>query len=412
MKINLRHAWIALLLSVCAAFIFAGCSPDFDTPLSPSDNVAFVYTTDFSSSASYSTIDLDSFTAYNDLGAGTVHTDAACRYFNDKVYIVNEMGRDSIQVLDPDYNFVTTQEFSVRADSTDDSNPHDIVPCGNGHACVTRYGDDELWIVDLDTGDKLAEVDLSDYGYDGNVPCMHTMYYDEANSRVFVALQRLTSSFKVPTDGYSSVVVLDVSSADASDIAVEKEIKLSWDDSGTVNATNPISYFRYVSSSVWNPGDDHDHILIACVGHYATYYELDCGIVAIDLTDLDVEEGYVLSESSADGEINDFAVTDSGQLFAILSDDNYYTWLSEFQLTADTLGSSLTKSKIHENDSSFGYMTAIAWDSSTDVLYYGDRKATDPGVRLYDTANETELNNGEPVYVGLPPYGICLVKQE
>jgi hypothetical protein len=75
-------AFFFLVLAICT-----GCSPDFDTPLSPSDNVAFVLTTDYSGSASYSTVELDTLKSYLDLGPGKTHTDAYCRYFNDMVYV-------------------------------------------------------------------------------------------------------------------------------------------------------------------------------------------------------------------------------------------------------------------------------------------------------------------------------------
>jgi hypothetical protein len=349
-------------------------------------------------------VELDTLKSFLDVGAGKIHTDAYCRYFIDRFYVVNARGRDNIQVLDPGFNFVTVMEISMKENSSNVCNPHDISPCGSGRACVTRYDDSELWFIDLSTGTKYGQMDLSSYGYDGNNPHMHTLYYDEANDRIFVSLQRLDSSYK-PSD-YSSVLVIR-----ASTMTVEKEIKLTWNDGGTdVFATNPYTYFRRVASAQWNPGDGHDHLLISCVGKFGHYYQTDCGIVAIDLTDLEVEQGYVITESGLGGEVNDFVVTSEGRGFAVISDDELRTHLVEFSLPAGQVSGGIKIKTIRSNGDSYGALGYVALRESTDAIYYGDRMATDPGVRVYDTVNDAPVNNDNPVYVGLPPAGLCLIE--
>ena len=209
----------------------------------------------------FPTVELDTLAAYNDIGAGLVHTDAYCRSFGGYVYVVNAKGRNNIQVIDPDNNFSTVREISVKEDAFNDCNPHDIVPCGGDRACVTRYDDTELWIIDLGTGVKESEINLADYKYAGSaVPHMHTMYYDESTSRLFVALQLLDSIYK-PSD-YSSVLVIDTS---VSPVTVQ-EIKLYWNEGGgDIHAKNPISHFRKVSPAQLDFGDGNDHLLISCV---------------------------------------------------------------------------------------------------------------------------------------------------
>ena len=142
---RIKNIMIPVLSAVCLSFI--SCGPGFDVLMSPPDNVAFVLTTDYTGSGSFSTVELDTLTVFRDIGAGLVHTDAYCRYFGDMIYVVNAKGRDNIQIIDPADNFRTVREISMKEDASNDCNPHDIVLCGGDRACVTRYDDTELWII-------------------------------------------------------------------------------------------------------------------------------------------------------------------------------------------------------------------------------------------------------------------------
>jgi hypothetical protein len=79
---------------LCWGLFFISCSPDFDGPVAPQENILCVLTSDWTGSASYSVIDLDTLQCYNDLGAGMVHTDSVVRADSSRVFVLNRRGRE------------------------------------------------------------------------------------------------------------------------------------------------------------------------------------------------------------------------------------------------------------------------------------------------------------------------------
>ena len=124
---HIKSKKITIVKLLVLATIMTGCftTPEFsDTPQSPSNGVAFIITSDFTE-ASYSTIDIETLKPYRDLGLQMIHPDSFARYsaLHNRVYIINRIGRDNIQVLEPLDNFQTKMETSTGPGS----NPHDIV---------------------------------------------------------------------------------------------------------------------------------------------------------------------------------------------------------------------------------------------------------------------------------------------
>ena len=385
------------------AFLIA-CEPQpADSSVGPPEGI-FVVTTDYST-GSFSVIDPD---MYNDISSHTIHSDALVRYFTsmpDYVYIVNRLGQDNIQALDRHNNYYTVFQESVGTSS----NPHDIWVVDSSRAYVTRYDESHLWIINPCTGEKTGEIDLSDYAdaTTPGIPHMSRLYHHDGLQRLFVAVQRLASDRR-PSE-YSSVIVIDTDESSPTCNKALQEIQLKWTAGAeTVYATNPYTHFRYVPDAWWDPpaGDDnHDHIFISCVGEFGHFYRLDCGIVAIDVTDMSCEQGYVLSEATATTEITEFVIKSGTEGYATTSDNNFRSSLVKFNPSDHTITETI------RNDSGeSGYLCTLELDSSG-ILYLCDRNAFDPGVRLYDTnANDIELNSGRPVYVGLPPFDLAIIE--
>jgi len=400
------------LPAVLVGLIFAGCFREPDpvkTPVSPFTGVAFIITSDYVE-GSYSTIDLTTLRTYNDLGPQMVHSDAFPRHcpFDGRIYVLNRAGRDNIQVLNPVTNFRTDWELS----SGERSNPHDIVFISRIKAYVTRYNSSEMWIVDPVAGKKTGEIDLSAYavpentGINRNVPNMAKMYLDDNTGLVFIALQRFLDSWH-PSD-YSSVLVIDP----AADAAV-REIRLTWETApGTESAArNPYSDLRPVPAALWQPStpDGHDHLFVSCTGELGNFEVLDGGIVAIDTEDLEIEDGYILSEEAAGFEIIDFAIKTTDTGYAITSkkesSGKFTTGIVRFNPSKGTV-----TAVIRENSHDSGQINCLNLHSSG-RLFVCDRNAVSPGVRVYDTDdNDRALNEGVPVYVGLPPDSITMVE--
>lgn len=410
---HLSFEWMAdnmLKIIGCILFFFSvlHCeAPEFfqepkpkNIPISPSSNIVFIATSDYQT-GSYSTIDIDSFTAYNDLGPGNIHSNVSVRYFFDKVYIINRLGRDNIQVLEPTHNFQTLREISMGANS----NPADIALVNPESAYVTRYNEKELWIINPTTGIKTGEIDLSDYAHsstDGK-PRMSRLYYHEETERLFVQIQRLKSDNR-PSE-YSSVIVIDTDPVSASYNSVISEIRLEWAD---VHATNPYSDFRFVPGAWWQPdtADGNDHLFISCVGFFGYWIELDCGIVAIDIQDLVCEQGYILKETDANAEISEFIIKSSDEAYATIRDANFHSKLVKFNPQTGEITKTI---RIDNNE--HGFLWTLGYHSGSGMLFLCDRNALDPGVRIYDTNNnDLPMNSDSPVYVGLPPFELMFIE--
>jgi len=366
-----------------------------DVPFSQATNVAFVLTTDYQT-GSYSTIDIQTLKTSKDLGMGHIHSDACVRASHGRVYIINRLGRDNIQTLDPIANFQTINELSMGTSS----NPHDIILVSQEKAYVTRYGEGELWIINPSTNEKIGEIDISEYADSstGGKPRMSHLYYHADTKRLFVEIQRLKADW-YPAD-YSSAVVIDTETD-----SVITEIKLQW---GNESATNPYTHFRYVPREDWQPvpPDNNDHIFVSCVGYFGFWIQLDCGIVAIDIQDMECEEGYVFSEETANAEITEFVIKSGTVGYATTSDADFHSKLLKFNPTTGELIKTL-----REDEGEYGFLWSLAYHPASGKLFVCDRNALDPGVRIYDTNNDDEpLNDGDPVYVGLPPFDIVFVE--
>ncbi|HOO71510.1 MAG TPA: hypothetical protein PK926_07090 [Spirochaetota bacterium] len=395
------------LIDVALFFLFGACEPRPDDSCYAPDSGIFVVTTDYST-GSYSVIDPDILETYNDIGKHKIHSDAMVRYFSsvpDYVYIINRLGQDNIQALNRNENYSTVYQVSTG----NSSNPHDLWVVDPERAYVSRYGESSLLIMNPSSGKITGSVDLSGYGDSSvnGIPRMSRLYHHDGLKRLFVAVQRLASSWH-PSE-YSSVIVIDTDESSPTCNEVIREIKLTWDEgTETINATNPYTNFRYVPDSWWDPptGDDHhDHLFISCVGEFGYFFQLDCGIVAIDVTEMSCEQGYVLSEETAGTEITEFVIKSGTEGYATTSDKNFHSKLIKFNPQDGSITST-----VRVDDGEWGYLWTLGLDGSG-MLYLCDRNALEPGVRIYDTNDEDrELNDGKPLYVGLPPFDLAFIE--
>ncbi len=408
--------------------------------IAPPSNVAFVVTSDFAT-GSYACIDLDSYVAYEQ-ELGIIHKDALVRVFNNRVYVINRFGRDNIQIINPQNEYETEREISMKQEGDPgDCNPFDIALVEPDRAYVTRHNEPTILIINPQTGDIIGDIDISQYApYSaGGIPRARYMYFHGPTMRLFVACERLRGNGHVA--GYSSVLVVDVdSSHGATYNRVIREISMRVDEWGDgsdhwINAKFPFSKFQYVDHNDWDPalGDStSDHLFISCVGNFGSSFELDCGIVAIDIQNMKISKGYgpngyVFSEETAQGEITDFVITKSkgGQPvegYAIISDSNLRTQLIKFNphnsynAYGVYIGAASRVKVVRTDEGEAGYFADLAYHEPSDHLFLSDRNALDPGVIIYDLKNSIYPSIGEkaenldnPVYVGLPPVDIDFI---
>jgi DNA-binding beta-propeller fold protein YncE len=376
---NSRSALSYLLPALAGALALAACEEDTVAPHPPVHGYfAFVTTTDYQTgSASIVTAEDSTLTAINDVAS--VHSDAIARAYNGLIYVLNRQGADNIQVIDPLGGFVTRKQFSTG----NGSDPEDIVFQNSSRAYVTRYNEDQMWVVNPNTGQRSGLIDFSWLADADLVPEMAHMV--KVSNRVFVAVQRLNRNtpFFDPT-GTSYVAVLDANTEqfiDADPLTAGKQAI-------TLTGANPFGelVFNSFSGDVWVPE----------VGFFGAQ---DGGIELIHPATL-VKSGIIISENTLGGDVTDVVALDASRGAAIVSDSNFNTLLVGFDLTAPT-----TIDTIYAPGS---FALFDAERSRDGRIFVSDRSLSLPGIRVFRGSDHTQITTN-PIDVGLPPADIEFV---
>lgn len=347
----------------------------------PSESVAFVLTTDFST-GSYSVVDLPTRDTFNDIGLGGVHSDALARFFNGQIYVINRLGQDNVQRIDPQRGYRTRAQESVG----NGTNPQDIAVVSADKAYVSRLADDELLIVDPESLAEIGTVDLSALTKagdgDGAPEAFRMLVHD---GLVYLILQHLDFSggFPLPKVASGEVVVIDP----ATDTIIEPVIEL--------NGTDPFSDMQY--------SPDLDRILVGVVGDFAI---ADGGIVAINPATNQPDAGFVINEATIGGDITNFSVVSATLGFAIVLDNTFNASLVGFNPTTGEKLQTLV-------EPSNTFLSSFAINNAGELyLATTDTATATPGVRIFDTTLGTEITS-EPLRVGeLPPSWIVFIEEE
>ena len=100
-------------------------------------NTAFVLTADPGRGVgSYSVVDLVTRSVTKDIQRGGVHSDALARSFGGRVYVVNRLRADNIQIIDPQQGYTTPANAQVSVGNG--TNPQDIAFMNANKAYVSR----------------------------------------------------------------------------------------------------------------------------------------------------------------------------------------------------------------------------------------------------------------------------------
>jgi hypothetical protein len=308
-----------------------------------------------------------------------IHSDAVARVHDGLVYVVNRLGGDNVQAIDPATGFATRWQCSVG----NGSNPHDIAFAAPDKAYVTRYERAELLIVDPSTGADCAgfergTIDLRALADGDGLPEM-----DQAvviGDRLFVTLQRLDRrNFFRPSDA-SVIAVIDI----ASD-AVVGTIRLT--------GTNP-----FAESAGLVPDPATGALLLAEVGEFARID--DGGIERVDPATL-TASGFFVTEQDLGGNVTDVVLIDETHAYAIVLDQTARSRLVRFDPTARRVTATLV-----EGDD---FLVDVDLGPDGATLYLTDRTLRRPGIRRFAIADDTELQPS-PLDTGLPPFDVVFVE--
>ena len=336
---------------------------------------AFVFATDFSS-GSIATIEFGPpRTAVAD--RAPVSADAALRWFDGKLYVVERFGYDNIRVLDAG-TFAVVNQFSVG----NGANPNDIYVVSPTKAYVTRYDSADLWIVNPTTGAFVSAISLAPFADRDGLPEMNRLAYHAG--RLFVSCQRLDrDNFFSPTDS-SLVVVIDT----ATDTIVDADPVTPGTQGILLPRTNPTTEFATTPE-----GD----FLLGCTGAYGI---TDGGVARIDPRTLDASVVEV-TEAELGGDVNDVAVEPGGpcgsKAFCVISDASFNTKLVSYQRVGAPAVSTVFPAT--------GFVLADVEVNDRGEVWLCDRTPSAPGVRVFSCATGAQLT-ASPIGTGLPPSDI------
>lgn len=332
------------------------------------DTRAFVLTTDFSSGG-LSAIDLATRAVSPDVA--TLYSDAVARWDHGLIFVVNRLGQDNVQVIDPNAGYATVQQFSVE----NGTNPQDIAFASPTHAYVSRLAASSLLIVNPVSGASLGTISLGAFAdADGNPEAARMIV---AGPFLFVALQRLANF--APTDT-SLVVVVDTRADTVYDVDRVRPGKQAI----VLAGRNPNTTFAYDPSG--------PRLLIGCVGQYGA---LDGGIEGIALDDaLNFHsEGFVVTEAALGGDVADVVWSKPARSYAIVSDASFDAHLVAW--------SAVTHLKLGTLFSPGGFSLSDCELNDRGELYVCCSSFSVPGVYVYRAGADTLLAG--PLNVGLPP---------
>jgi hypothetical protein len=305
----------------------------------------------------------------------TIHADAVGRAHGGLVYIVNRLGADNLQVLDPAQGYATLHEFSVGTAT----NPQAVAFSPDGaKAYLPRQNADDVLIMDPATGAWLGTVDLSAWAdADGSCEVGDCIAVD---GLLFVAILRLDRNYFWTPVGDSYLAVIDM----ATDTLVDCDPGQAGVQAIALEAANPS----------WELGRAGGLIHCSCVGFYGL---ADGGVELVDPAAL-MSQGLCIAESVLGGDVGDVVWVSPTLAYAIVSDASFNTSLKRFNPATGALIGTLAPGT--------GYVFTDMELDAAGELFVADRKLGADGLRVYAAATGQLLSPA--INLGLPPFDIVM----
>jgi len=361
-----------MIRRLCATLLFSLALPAHAT------QDLFAVTTTYEVVGSTGRIDLDDYgTTTNEF---TVHSDAVVRSHGRYVFVVNRLFADNVLVLDAGDDYRVVRQFSV-ADTG--LNPRDIEMVDETKAYVTLFESNDLLICNPLTGATLGTIDLSSFVVEDDFVEADQML--RVGDRLFVALQNLDRRvLPWAVTGSSMLVVIDTTT----DTIVDADPETSGIQGVPFQVQNP--YWRLA----WDA--DRQRVLSIQTGVFGV---LDGGVEVVDPFTLR-SEGLLVTEAALGGDLLDFALVSPTLGWAMISRSDFSTCLVRFDPS--------TGATIDEFLCTPGFDLADMELSSDGRLFVGDRRAANPGVRVFDATTGAALAG--PISTGLPPFDFVLLE--
>lgn len=337
-----------------------------------------VVSSDLSASGRFSVLAPGGLPAAN---YASIHSDAVVRYANQRIFIVNRLNRDNIQVLNPELLYLTEREISVGVGS----NPHDIAVAAMDRAYVPLYERNYLQLVNPLAGVLTGRINLAVFADADGIPEMSGAHIE--GNLLYVALQRLDRNAAVgifPPADFSYLIEIDTLSNQVVQAIVTP-------------FANPFG--KPVRLNLFG----QPHLVWAMPGRIGAQSALDGGIVAFNLNTRSFRPGALYHEATAGGDILDVAVKNDTTGYALIHFPDHSTALHRFNP-----GTGALQAVMHFQPSTTGFVAGLLL-APNGYLYVAESGFTNPGILIFDTnAGDVRLTP-LAVQVGLRPTDLVYI---
>lgn len=315
----------------------------------------------------------------------TTHSDAVVRSFDNQLYVVNRLGADNIQVVDPSLNFAVTNQFSTGQGT----NPQEIIVINPAKAYVTLYQPednrseelavDDLLVVNPSSGKILKTIDLTPFTGNDGERLARAASMVRVGNRIFVAVQDLPGDLSRPPNQPGKLVVIDT----AID-AVVGLIFLAGRDPIAMTYSPQTGKIYLADADFFDPNSSYG------------------GIEAVDPSAV-VTEGIVIDDLLLGGTPGEIEMAGTGG-FVVLSslDPDQGSSVVRFDLTHPE------ESAIQTVYQGKAYIQDIAVDENG-LLLVGDRDPEVNGILFIDPESGNVLDG--PITVGMAPSSIAFIER-
>ncbi len=348
--------------------------------------LGFVVTSDFSvGNLTTLTTTTPRLSTPNVLGGEGLHPDSVIRTFENWVFIIQRLGADSVVVLDSKDPSVSVKNYSTNDPGPDSpqSDPHDMAFVDLSKAYITRYGQNDLLIVNPLTGERLGTVELSVFADSDGLVEMDQMVI--VDGKLFVTLQRLDRNNFFAASNSSYMVVIDT----ATDQIIDVDDTTPEIDAIILEGRNPFGRIAYLSTT--------DRIYVSNASNFSIADEYG-GIEAIN-PNTNTTDGIILTDNELGGPLGVMAILNETTAYITVFDESFNNLVVPFDFSARTVDTALACIGT-------SFIPSLAFDHN-DMLYIADQDTNNPGIQVFDPSTNEKIEG--PISTGLPPSGIAFI---
>jgi len=315
----------------------------------------------------------------------TTHSDAAVRSFRNTLYVVNRLGADNIQTIDPNADFSLTKQFSVGKGT----NPQDIFAINTTKAYVSLYQPEDnlspeikaedVLIVNPSSGEITGGIDLTSLTADDGERFARAATLIGIDDRIFVAVQDLPADLSLPPNQPGKVAVIETET----DTLV---------GSITLSGRNPLSM---------SYSEETKKLYVA----NADFFDISSPFGGVEVVDPETltSEGILVDDADLGGSPGDLEIDGEHAFITVGFFDSGFNFVTKvIRFHPGQTGTPELK-EIYRSD---GFIQDIAIDE-TGLLLVGDRDPAVNGILFLDPESGEVV--GGPVNVGSPPSSITFV---